>query len=139
GIAIQDRHRALGDAQATVILFEKLLREDKDGFILSTLKKTKEHRLPTHIDEEDFLKLPESAGIYIFRDKHGKIIYVGKAINIKKRVLSHFTGNNGTLRRQAFINEICSIDFEESGTELMALLMECQMIKKHWPPHNSAL
>ncbi|MBE8721308.1 exonuclease domain-containing protein [Sphingobacterium pedocola] len=139
GITIQDRHRALGDAQATVILFEKLLQEDKDGLILSTLKKTKEHRLPTHIDEADFLKLPESVGIYLFRNKPGEIIYVGKAINIKKRVLSHFTGNNVTLRRQAFINEICSIDFEESGTELMALLMECQMIKKHWPSHNSAL
>src|SRR5690606_8290548 len=103
------------------------------------LQKTKEHRLPTHIDEEDFLRLPDTAGIYIFRNRSGKIIYVGKAINIKKRVLSHFSGNNGSQRRQAFLNEICSIDFEESGTELMALLMECQMIKTHWPKYNSAL
>lgn len=138
-IPIRDRHRAMGDAEATVTLFERLIRDDKEGIIAQTLKKTKEQRLPTHINEEDFLRLPERPGVYIFNDKSGKIIYVGKAINIKKRVLSHFSGTNGSLRRQAFINEICTIDFQESGTELMALLMECQLIKKHWPTHNRAL
>ncbi|HMR19503.1 MAG TPA: exonuclease domain-containing protein [Sphingobacterium sp.] len=139
GIPIHNRHRAMGDAEATVILFEQLQQKDKENNILSTLQKTKEQRLPTHIQEEDFLRLPNTPGIYLFRNKSGKIIYIGKAVNIKKRVLSHFTGNNSTLRRQAFINEIYSIDFEESGTELMALLMECKMIKKHWPVHNRAL
>lgn len=139
GIPIHNRHRAMGDTEATVTLFELLRQKDKENIILSSLQKTKEHRLPTHIQEEDFLKLPDVPGIYIFQNKTGKIIYVGKAINIKKRVLSHFTGNNSSLRRQAFINEICSIHYEESGTELMALLMECKMIKKHWPTYNNAL
>lgn len=139
GIPLHDRHRAMGDAEATTILFEKLVQEDTSNLIATTLKKTKEHRLPTHINEEDFLRLPESAGVYLFRNRSEKIIYVGKAINIKKRVLSHFSGNNSSLKRQHFINEICSIDFEESGTELMALLMECQLIKQHWPIHNRAL
>lgn len=133
------RHRAMGDAEATTILFEYLLEKDKDNIINSSIKKTKEHRLPTHIDEEDYLKLPETAGIYLFRDLHDKIIYVGKAVNIKKRVLSHFSGNNSSQKRQSFINEIKTIDFVESGTELMALLMECNTIKMHWPKHNSAL
>lgn len=133
------RHRAMGDAEATTLLFEKLVREDKDDTIRTTLNKTKEHRLPTHINEEDFLQLPETAGIYLFRDKSDKIIYVGKAINIKKRVLSHFTGNNGSQKRQIFINEICRIDFQETGTELMALLTECQLIKQYWPKYNNAL
>lgn len=139
GIPIYNRHRAMGDAEATVTLFELLRQKDKENIILSSLRKSKEQRLPTHIEEEDFLRLPNTAGIYLFKDKTGKIIYIGKAINIKKRVLGHFTGNNGSQRRQAFIDEIHSIDFEESGTELMALLMECKMIKKHWPPHNKAL
>lgn len=133
------RHRAMGDAQATAILFEKLVQKDIDGIISSSIKKTTENKLPTHINEEDYQRLPETTGIYLFRDKSHKIIYIGKAINIKKRVLSHFTGNNSSQKRQAFINDIHSIDFEESGTELMALLMECQMIKEHWPKHNSAL
>lgn len=139
GIPIRNRHRAMGDAEATVTLFELLRQRDTENIIYSTLRKTKEQRLPTHIDEEDFKKLPETTGIYLFRDKGGKIIYIGKAINIRKRVLGHFTGENNSSRRQAFTNDICHIDYEESGTELMALLMECQMIKQHWPKHNRAL
>jgi len=139
GIKIAGRHRAMGDAEATVKLVDLLLANDAGNHFEEGLRKNIEHRLPTHLSVEQFNKLPETVGIYIFRDKKGKIIYIGKAVNIKKRVLSHFSGSNTGLRRQQFINDICSIDFEESGTELMALLMECQMIKKHWPIHNRAL
>lgn len=138
-IPIIDRHRALGDTKATVQLFHLLYKNDKENYILESLKKNTEHRLPTHLSIKEFDRLPESPGTYLFLDSKGKIIYVGKAINIKKRVLSHFTGTNITLRRQQFINDISHIDFTESGTELMALLMECQTIKKHWPVHNRAL
>lgn len=139
GIPIYHRHRAMGDVEATVILFEKLLQNDSESIITTTLKNTTEHRLPTHINNDDFLKLPESIGVYCFKDKSDKIIYVGKAVNIKKRVLSHFSGNNTSQKRQSFLNDIHRIDYHESGTELMALLMECKMIKQHWPTHNKAL
>lgn len=139
GIAIAARHRAMGDAEATAQLFSQLLEHDENQYVPESLHKNLEHRLPTHLSVEQFQRLPETVGIYIFRNKKRKIIYVGKAINIRKRVLSHFTGSNSSLRRQQFINDIVTIDFEESGTELMALLMECQMIKKHWPLHNRAL
>ncbi|PRD56472.1 exonuclease domain-containing protein [Sphingobacterium gobiense] len=138
-IKITARHRALGDAEATAELFSQLIAQDKNQYLQESLHKNTEHRLPTHLSLAQFQRLPETAGIYIFRNKKGKIIYVGKAINIRKRVLSHFGGINTGLRRQQFINEIATIDFEESGTELMALLMECQMIKRHWPAHNRAM
>lgn len=138
-IHISARHRAMGDAEATARLFSQLLEHDENQYVQESLHKNIEHRLPTHLSIEQFQQLPETTGIYIFRNRKGKIIYVGKAVNIQKRVLSHFTGSNSSLRRQQFINDISSIDFEESGTELMALLMECQMIKKHWPIHNRAL
>lgn len=138
-IDISARHRAMGDAEATAKLFSQLLQHDENQYVQESLHKNIEHRLPTHLSVEQFQQLPETAGIYIFRNKKGKIIYVGKAVNIQKRVRSHFTGSNASLRRQQFINDIATIDFEESGTELMALLMECQMIKKHWPIHNRAL
>lgn len=138
-ISITARHRAMGDAEATVELFSQLLAHDKNQYLQESLGRNIEHRLPTHLSLAQFQRLPESTGIYVFRNKKGKIIYVGKAVNIKKRVLSHFEGISSSLRRQQFINDIATIDFEESGTELMALLMECQMIKKYWPIHNRAL
>lgn len=139
GIVIHDRHRAMGDAEATVTLFEKLISEDKENIIETTLKKTREHRLPTHINEDDFLKLPETTGVYLFHNAAGKIIYVGKAVNIRNRVLSHFSGTSGSQKRQAFINDIHHIDYIETGTELMSLLTECKLIKQYWPEHNRAL
>lgn len=138
-IHISARHRAMGDAEATAELFSQLLAHDDNQYIQESLQKNIEHRLPTHLSVAQFQQLPHTVGIYVFRNKKGKIIYVGKAVNIQKRVLSHFTGSNHSLRRQQFINDIATIDFEESGTELMALLMECQMIKRHWPIHNRAL
>lgn len=138
-INITARHRAMGDVEATAELFTQLLVHDENQYLQESLQKNTEHRLPTHLSLAQFQRLPETTGIYIFRNKKGKIIYVGKAVNIRKRVLSHFGGISTSLRRQQFINDIATIDFEESGTELMALLMECQMIKKHWPIHNRAL
>jgi DNA polymerase-3 subunit epsilon len=140
GIEIQDRHRARGDAQATVTLFQKIYLVDTENIIQKTIQvKAKEQRIPTNIPSELINNLPSTAGVYLFKNSAAKIIYVGKANNIKKRVISHFTGNNTGQRRQSFINEICDIDFEETGTELMAFLKECHLIKKIWPIYNRAL
>ncbi|MFZ4262988.1 exonuclease domain-containing protein [Sphingobacterium sp. HJSM2_6] len=140
GIPIRDRHRAFGDAEATLTLFKMLLAADEEHHIVkATLPKAKEQRLPTHLPNDVFESLPQTTGIYLFKNAQDKIIYVGKAINIKKRVIGHFTGNSSSLRRQQFINEIIHIEFKETGTELMALLMECDYIKKLWPKYNLAL
>ncbi len=139
-IPLENRHRAAGDALATVELFQLLLQQDQEGHIDHSLKQiSKEQLLPNHVASLDFENLPHRAGIYIFKDKEGKIVYIGKAIDIKKRVLSHFTGNNTGIRRQQFLQDIYFIEFQESGTELMALLMECQLIKQYWPKFNRAL
>src|SRR5690606_36653832 len=86
-ISITARHRAMGDAEATVELFSQLLAHDKNQYLQESLGRNIEHRLPTHLSLAQFQRLPESTGIYVFRNKKGKIIYVGKAVNIKKRVL----------------------------------------------------
>lgn len=141
GIKVQNRHRALGDAAATVKVFEKVLhQDDAEQTISGFLKRgSKESTLPPHLDKAEFENLPTKPGVYYFYDESGKIIYVGKAVNIKKRVLSHFSGNGSTEKKQNFMREIKHVGHQETGSEFQALILESIEIKKHWPKHNKAL
>lgn len=140
GIEIENRHRAGGDAEATAILFGKLWAWDTEGIIQEMIKKnSKEQQLPPHLPKQDFENLPTSPGVYYFHDYTGKVIYVGKAINLKKRVASHFTGHNTQPQRQHFMRSIYNISFEICATELMAFILECSEIKRLWPIYNRAL
>lgn len=139
-IPIVHRHRAGGDADATAILFTRLLEWDTEGEIDKMLKKaSQDQRLPPNLPQSDFDKLPPKPGVYYFHDRYGKAIYIGKATNLKKRVASHFSGHKITPQRQNFLRDIHSISFEICATELMALLLECNEIRKLWPVHNRAL
>jgi DNA polymerase-3 subunit epsilon len=136
GITINNRHRAGGDADATVVLFEKLLHADSDTLFKFLKRGSKEQALPPHLPKEQFEKLPETPGIYYFRNNKGKVIYVGKAINIRKRVLSHFSGNSPQKQKQDFIKHIHSVSHYECGNELMSLILESHEIKQLWPEFN---
>jgi DNA polymerase-3 subunit epsilon len=139
-ISIENRHRAGGDADATAILFSKLLDWDSEGHIGKMIKKSApDQRLPPNLPPEDFERLPEKPGVYYFHDQCKKVVYVGKAINLKKRVASHFSGHKITPQRQNFLRDIHGISFEVCATEFMALLLECAEIRKLWPVHNRAL
>ncbi len=139
-IVLENRHRAGGDADATAILFSLLLEWDTEGEIEKMVKKTsQDQRLPPNLPPADFEQLPEKPGVYYFYNKERKVVYVGKAVNLKKRVASHFSGHKITPQRQHFLRDIHSISFEVCATELMALLLECSEIKKLWPVYNKAL
>lgn len=139
-IEIENRHRAGGDCFATVKLFEKILGNDGLTHIEQALKRgSREQYLPLHLDKAEIDKLPYTPGVYYFLDQKGKIIYVGKAKNLKFRVRSHFTGTNIGPNRQEFIRNIHKINFTECGTELMAAVFECTEIKRLWPKYNRSL
>jgi DNA polymerase-3 subunit epsilon len=139
-IPLQNQHRAGGDADATAILFSRLLKWDTEGEIEKMVKKNShDQRLPPNLPPQDFEQLPEKPGVYYFYNQEKKAIYVGKAVNLKKRVTSHFTGHKITPQRQHFLRDIYGISFEVCGTELMALLLECTEIKSLWPAYNRAL
>jgi DNA polymerase-3 subunit epsilon len=137
-IEIKNRHRAGGDAEATVALFELLLQQDEDHKHLDDFIKGRNAHgyLPMHVPEEQINNLPYSPGVYYFHDKGGKVVYVGKAKNIKYRVRSHFSNNNPSQRKQEFIRNIYSITYQPCATELMALITEALEIKKRWPLYN---
>lgn len=139
-IPIFNQHRAGGDADATATLFAMLHACDSDGIIAQMVKKTaQDQRLPPNLPREDFEQLPEKPGVYYFYNRERKVVYVGKAVNLKKRVASHFSGHKITPQRQNFLRDIHAISFEVCATELMALLLECSEIKKLWPAYNTAL
>lgn len=137
-IEIVDRHRARGDAEATVTLLEKILAHKKSSeAITAFLKKTsKEATLPPHLESQVFNDIPNATGIYYFKNKKGKIIYVGKAVNLKKRVLGHFY--NKSEKELNLCRETADIDFDLSGSDLIARLMEDAAIKHHFPIYNQA-
>ena len=136
-LPIENRHRAGGDAKATVLLFEHYLANGADTHIEQMLKKSSgEQWLPMQLTKADILQLPSGPGVYYFHDEKGKIIYVGKAVNVKKRVSSHFTHNNADRKRQNFLRIICKITFKECATELEAIVLESTEIKRLWPKYN---
>ncbi|MDP4261805.1 MAG: exonuclease domain-containing protein [Bacteroidota bacterium] len=137
GIPMYNRHRAGGDTEATVQLFKKLLEEDKDQFIhKSLLRNSKEHILPPNVPKEHFDQLPYTPGVYYFHDQKGKIIYVGKARNVRYRVNSHFSNNSQSRQKQNFLRHVHAISCQPCATELMACVLESTEIKKLWPIFN---
>ncbi|MFT4095381.1 MAG: exonuclease domain-containing protein [Niabella sp.] len=139
GITHNNQHRAGGDADATMALLRLLLENDKNGHIAKSLKRTsKEQVLPPNVPKTDFEKLPYTAGVYYFHDEKGKVVYVGKAKNIRYRVSSHFSNNSTSRQKQNFIRHVYHISFEECGNELMAAVKESAEIKRLWPKFNAA-
>lgn len=139
GITIYDRHRAGGDSAATVKLFQILLQSDKENHIQKSLKKnSKESILPPNVPKEHFDQLPYTPGVYFFHDEKGKVVYVGKANNIRYRVNSHFSNNSDSRQKQNFLKNVYSISYTDCATELMAHILESTEIKKRWPIFNSS-
>lgn len=128
GIVINGRHRAAGDALATVKLFEHLLKTDST---LGQLNSSKFY----HIDAAIIKSLPEEPGVYYFHDHNGDVVYIGKSKNIKTRVFSHFS-NEKSERALKMIDEVHNISYELTGSELIALLLESDEIKTQKPKYN---
>jgi DNA polymerase-3 subunit epsilon len=140
GIDISNRHRAGGDVDATVQLFEKIISNDEKGHVQEMLKsRSREQYLPPNLSVDQLEQLPHTPGIYYFHNEKGKVVYVGKAKNLRKRVTSHFSNNKPNKQKQEFLRNIFSITYQTCGTELIAFLMECVEIKRLWPQYNRSL
>jgi len=131
GINVKDRHRAAGDALATVKLFELLLTVDP------SLAHQVVHQLPNGMPLNLLERLPESTGVYYFFNEKNELIYIGKSINIRERVVSHFYNRSGK-KAQEIKRLIHNIDFELTGSDLIAQLKESDEIKINKPVFNSS-
>jgi DNA polymerase III subunit epsilon len=138
-IQIENRHRALGDAEATAILFSKIFEQNKNLISNDWIpEEIKNIAIPPLLNETIFENIPEYiTGVYYFHNQQGDVIYIGKGKNIKKRILQHFANQKSkkSIRMQ---HEIADISYENTGSELIALLLESDEIKKLKPLYNTA-
>lgn len=137
GINLTNQHRAGGDALATADLFRMLVENDTASVISNMLKgRNREQYLPPNLPVEQVDNLPKAPGVYYFYNNAGKIIYVGKAVNLSKRIKSHFSNNKINKQKQDFLREIYRISFKETATDLMAHILESTEIRRLWPVYN---
>ena len=137
GIPLTQRHRASGDALATVKLFKLLLDKDLEKkIIIENIKNSNKNSLPKKLNQI-LDNLPNSVGIYYMHDENSKIIYIGKSKNIKKRINQHFAGKDNKSKKLQLHTE--TVSYDETGSELIALLKESNQIKLHKPIYNRKL
>ncbi len=89
--------------------------------------------------DDQIAEAPKTPGCYVMRDESNVIIYVGKAKNIRSRILSYFRSNVDSAKTQVLVSKIKSLEFMQTETEVEALLLENTLIKKHRPRYNIRL
>lgn len=135
GISIEHRHRAHGDAQATVKLFERLLElkaidpQFKNKGLEAFMQNASKIRIPKLIQD-----LPQECGVYYFYNTQHEIIYIGKSTNIRKRAQSHAVSTSIKSKRLLF--DLHSVSYDITGSALIALLKENAAIKQWQPKYN---
>ena len=136
GIEVNARHRAFDDAYATTELLGRILSlENAEETATDIVNKgLKESKLPEGISLEKLHSLPETPGVYYMLNAYSRIIYIGKSINIKARMMQHFGA--GTRKAERMLAQVAEIDCVETGHELLAIIHESYEIKKHLPEIN---
>ena len=134
GIPMSDRHRANGDAMATVQLFKILLDKDVEKEIVKSLIKTETEKKISPKLFDLLEDIPSVTGLYYIYNEKSELIYIGKSNNIKKRLNQHFTSSSRMAKRLQ--RDVFTINYEETGSELIALLKENQEIKINNPSQN---
>ncbi len=137
GIPMSERHRASGDAKATVTLFKLLLSKDtKKEIVSSTIRLEPKRQLDKKL-LQIIEKIPSEIGVYYMHREDGSIIYIGKSRNLKKRIIQHFTSENRKSKK--IQEEVVAVTYDKTGSDLIAQLKECEEIKTNKPIYNRAL
>lgn len=139
-IAIKNRHRAFDDAYALFDFYKKAQKKvDKPAFQKAIDIVLRRPTTPIHLSADFLETLTESPGVYIFYGDKGSPLYIGKSINIKDRVLSHFSSDHAHAKEMKLSQQVKSIETIATAGELGALLLESTLIKKHKPLYNRML
>ena len=139
-LTCDDRHRALGDARITWAALDAMCRGNPPDTIAAAIKALlKMPSLPPQLSPGALDDLPEGPGVYLFYGVNALPIYVGKSVNLRDRVRSHFSSDYRSANDQRLSTEITRIAVEETAGELGALLREAQLVKSALPLRNHRL
>ncbi len=139
GLHADGRHRALADAQLIHQFWQRIHVDHAPEVIAQAVKTlTARPSLPSHLDAGIVDELPDGPGVYLFYAEQA-LLYVGKAKNIRQRVLSHFSGDHASAKEMSLAQQIRRIDWIETGGEVSALFKEAALIKELQPTHNRQL
>lgn len=140
GYRVINRHRALDDTKVIVRLFEEMSKDYEQETINAACQRLlKRPSLPSQLNEEEVNKLPDSPGVYYFYNENNRLLYVGKSINLKTRVLSHFYQDHQTRVDHQLSHQLHHIDYQTTASDFGAQLLEASEIKKLSPSLNRRL
>lgn len=139
-IQCADRHRALGDARVLWEFAQCIAREfDRDHIAASVKAQLAAPALPAGLDTVALAGLPETPGIYQFFGDNDVVLYVGKSVNLRSRVLSHFSSDHRNAKDMRMAQQLKRVAWRETCGELGALLLEARLVKELSPAHNRRL
>lgn len=137
---VENRHRAMDDAMVIFQLFTNMNFEFEDEIIQAACQHLlKRPSLPSHMDEEQVNHIPDSPGVYYFYNKNHRLLYIGKSINLKTRVLSHFYQDHQTSVDHHLSHQLHHIEFDQTPSDFGAQILESQQVKALNPSLNRRL
>jgi DNA polymerase III subunit epsilon len=134
------RHRAMGDVEL-MIGFVNVAEQELGLEKLQTTAQQliKQASVPIGIDPSLLDDLPEGCGVYLFYGENDCLLYIGKSINIRERVLSHFNSDHSSSKEMRLSQQLKRVEWIETAGELGALLLESRLVKERMPIHNHQL
>jgi DNA polymerase-3 subunit epsilon len=134
------RHRALGDARILWQFLERVNTDnDPQDFAEAVQLQTRRPNLPAGLDAAALDEIPDAPGVYLFYGNNNLPLYVGKSVNLRSRVLSHFCSDHRSGQDMKISRQVTRVDYVETAGPLGALLKESQLIKQLMPIYNRRL
>jgi len=139
-LTCNSRHRAMGDATALPQLVSRMIDDFNDKNVFAAMQlQQKLSSIPPHLDPELFDKMPNEPGVYLFYGKSGDLLYVGKSIKIRARVISHFSSDHRHDREMRMAQQVHNIEWIVTAGEFSALILESELVKSRSPLFNRQL
>lgn len=139
-LACEARHRAMGDAAALPQLVARMSRDFNEEKVFSAMQlQQKLASIPPHLNPDLFAAMPNEPGVYLFYGETGDLLYVGKSVQIRARIISHFSSDHRNDREMRMAQQVHNIEWIVTAGEFSALILESELVKTRFPLFNRQL